>query len=1692
MASTTLVASSFIFASTVAAPPAAAASPFVCEAGSVYVQSDSEVREFRVNPAGGGRLDTTGIGTGHSDNGLGISSGGRYAYTVTNSARNKTLAKHDTVQNETFPTRFTLDSAVLRGAVNPITQVYYFASSTSDGAIKLFAWNEQVTPAAVVQVGTLRPSAGSAAFGRNGDMAFSASGQLVLVADQYIYSADVPRTLTSSTARIDAKQVHDMGKGVEGNGIAFGNLGRIFVSVQFTSTSGRIIEVDLPRGREVSKTDIAFGPTDMASCTFPNTLTLKKDLPGGRQAATDQFGLRIDSPAGYLVPRTTATTRGNTSGLQPDYAGPVFVNQGDTFTLTESAVGTTDLDRYDASLTCEQVSDRGTVRIPVSGNTVTQPSGPLGTDVVCTYTNAKLTPDLALRKSADPASGTAVVAGQTITYTVEAENTGNTVLDPVRVTDDLAGVLANAEYQNDIVTTIDGTAVSTGEAAVTGDTLSWTGSLEPGQIVAITYSVVVNDDVEGETIANRVTASGTPPGPFAPIEPPAVTTEHPVAGFELTKTADPASGSVVQPGQTIRYTVTGTNTGATALAPARITDDLSDVLAHATYNDDIATTINGAPVTEGAATISGPALNWDGTLPAGATVTITYSATVADDASGEVLRNTASGTAVPSTPDPADPDGPPLTGEPIEPPAVTTEHPVIGSGFTISKSADPASGTAVEAGDTITYTITGTNTGDTVLKPAEIVDDLSKVLDNATYNDDVTASAGDVEVAGDTLTWSGSLAPGASVSIRYTVTVNSGVDSALLKNTATGSATPRIPTDPSDPNSPTTPGTPITPPRAQTVHPVVDTGLTVAKTADPASGTAVQAGDSIRYTVTAVNTGNTVLDPVSIIDDLSTVLTSADYNGDVAATRGTAAVNGSVLDWTGALAPGQRVSITYSVTVHDGATGVLLRNTVTGEGTPLIPEDPTDPDSPTTPGEPVGPPPATTEHPVVNPGFTVTKTADPASGTRIDPGSVITYTVTATNTGDTVLDPASLTDDLSEVTAHAAYNGDATASIGKVAVAGDALTWTGVLAPGAQSVITYSVTVDGAAGGEIVRNAVDGTATPLLPTDPTDPNSPVAPGTPLKPPTVVTEHPVNEPGFTFAKTVDPASGTAVDPGQVLTYTLTGVNTGETVLNPVRIADDLSKVLATAVYNDDAVATIDGDPAPAAAFDGSELSWADALEPGQTVTVVYSVTVGADAIGEVLQNTATGTATPPGGNELTPPPSTTLTPVNVPGFSVSKSADPASGARVDPGSTITYTVTGVNTGETALDPVEIVDDLSAVLTHARYNGDASASISGGASTALDLVGDTLIWRGALAVGESVTITYSVTVNADAGGELIENTATGTATPPGGVPPIETPPATTVHPVNEPGFTVAKSADPATGTRVDPGSVITYTVTGVNTGETVLEPVTLTDDLSGVLVGATYNDDAIARIDGADATAPTVVDGTLTWQGALGIGERVTITYSVTVQGDAGGKTLGNTVTGVAEPPGGAELTPPPAVTEHPVGMPGFTFAKTADPASGTAIATGSTVRYTLTGVNTGETGLDEVVITDDMSDVLRHAALRGEVRAVVGDRLVAAPVVEGNVLTWRGALGLGETVSITYAVTVHDSAAGKTLKNVAAAEATPPGGDTISPPESGTEHPVLTPLALTGMQLTPWAIGLAILLLLGGGVLLVMRRRATHA
>src|SRR5690606_32082722 len=109
---------------------------------------------------------------------------------------------------------------------------------------------------------------------------------------------------------------------------------------------------------------------------------------------------------------------------------------------------------------------------------------------------------------------------------------------------------------------------------------------------------------------------------------------------------------------------------------------------------------------------------------------------------------------------------------------------------------------------------------------------------------------------------------------------------------------------------------------------------------------------------------------------------------------------------------------------------------------------------------------------------------------------------------------------------------------------------------------------------------------------------------------------------------------------------------------------------------------------------------------------------------------------------------------------SKSADPAGSAPA--GGTMTYTLLLENTGGAGLTGLVITDDLSGVLDDATYNSGASVSPNVGTVT-FDAGGGTLEWTGDLAASQSLTITYSVTVD-DPGGLADGNLVNAVLGPP----------------------------------------------------------------------------------------------------------------------------------------------------------------------------------------------------------------------------------------------------------------------------------------------------------------------------------------
>lgn len=411
------------------------------------------------------------------------------------------------------------------------------------------------------------------------------------------------------------------------------------------------------------------------------------------------------------------------------------------------------------------------------------------------------------------------------------------------------------------------------------------------------------------------------------------------------------------------------------------------------------------------------------------------------------------------------------------------------------------------------------------------------------------------------------------------------------------------------------------------------------------------------------------------------------------------------------------------------------------------------------------------------------------------------------------------------------------------------------------------------------------------------------------------------------------------------------------------------------------------------------------------------------------------------------------------YAVAKTADPASGSTVKPGDEVTYTIT-VTPGEAGfVDDVVVTDDLSGVLPHATLDAESVTASQGTVAP----VGDTLVWNvGRVGAGDPLTLTYTVTIDPDQWGVEIRNVVTVR----GEEPPTDCDPCTTEH--MTPSWTISKSADPVDGSVVEPGDVITYTLTARNTSERApLIGAIAVDDLSGVLDDAALHGELPAGV--------TVSGTTLTWAVPdLEPGASTTVSYAVIVNADAVGATIRNVVTGGGEIPPTCEED---CETEHT--MQAWTIAKTSTPASGSTVQRGDTITYTLTATNTGSAEVAGAIATDNLAGVLAQATLIGT--------LPSGLTLSGTTLTWAiPTLAVGNEVSVSYSVVVNSDAQAATLRNVVTATGPVPPQNCEPTDPCSTTHIVPPPLAVTGADL-PWdLIGAGALMMLFGGLAVVLR------
>ena len=212
--------------------------------------------------------------------------------------------------------------------------------------------------------------------------------------------------------------------------------------------------------------------------------------------------------------------------------------------------------------------------------------------------------------------------GDTLTYTIEVTNGGSIAADNVSVTDDLTQILDDATYNGDATITS-----GTGSVGYTAPTLSYTNpNLAAGATSIITFTVTTTNGSTGnKSLPNKVVSNSgncvqgsTDPDCSTLTQGPDVV---------VVKTADKAT---FNPGDTINYTLTITNNGA-GPANANVTDDLTNLLDDATYN-------NNAAVTSGTGSVSytAPIITYTNpSLGAGQSATVTFSVTTQSPGTGD-------------------------------------------------------------------------------------------------------------------------------------------------------------------------------------------------------------------------------------------------------------------------------------------------------------------------------------------------------------------------------------------------------------------------------------------------------------------------------------------------------------------------------------------------------------------------------------------------------------------------------------------------------------------------------------------------------------------------------------------------------------------------------------------------------------------------------------------------------------------------------------------------------------------------------------------------------------------------------------------------------------------------------------------------------------------------------------------------
>jgi uncharacterized repeat protein (TIGR01451 family)/fimbrial isopeptide formation D2 family protein len=488
--------------------------------------------------------------------------------------------------------------------------------------------------------------------------------------------------------------------------------------------------------KSFSPTVIAPGGTSMLTISLANTSASAVALSTLALTDTLPTNVTVASTPSATTTCTFGTVTATAGGARIALSGASLAANA-TCTVTLAVTGT--------------VAGAYTNTIPTNAITTAQ-GATNGSPAQATLTIGQ--PTLLVTKTSNPASAS-VSPGQTVTYTIVVKNGGTQAETNAHVSD----TLVDATLVPGSVT-INGAAAA--NAVITGGQAF--GTIAIGASATITYSAVVNPNAAtGAQVTNSATVGGDQPctGASCTAASPPNTVIPPT--LRATKLIDGQQSKAVLPGQTVTYSISVANTGASPAVNVAATDVVPAGLTVVAGT----VTLNGA--TAAGATINGQTLRVPiSTIAAGTSALVAFEATVGTTMGtvSNIVKVTALG----------------LVRDVESTPAVAHAVP---STIALTKTA---TATTVSAGDRVDYSIVATPASGVAYGATTIVDMLPNYMVYAPGTARVDGKPHEPTVQGHTLTWTLASLTGA-VTIAYATAIAPGApQNGTLTNTATVTA----------------------------------------------------------------------------------------------------------------------------------------------------------------------------------------------------------------------------------------------------------------------------------------------------------------------------------------------------------------------------------------------------------------------------------------------------------------------------------------------------------------------------------------------------------------------------------------------------------------------------------------------------------------------------------------------------------------------------------------------------------------------------------------------------------------------------------------------------------------------------------------------------------------------------------------